>query len=116
MQGLIKEEKLDSYNTPYYEPYVEDIKAEIQKEGLFSLDRMEITALPWDGVNVENKCERATTAKNMAKAVRAVNESLIQSHFGVEIMDPLFKRFAEIVAADTKEVEHVGVVASLIRK
>ncbi|KAJ0041116.1 hypothetical protein Pint_28484 [Pistacia integerrima] len=115
-QGLIEEEKLDTYNTPYHEPYTEDIKAEVEREGSFTLDRMEINVAPWDGVNGGNKYERATTAENMAKAIRAVNESMIESHFGPEIMDRLFQRFIEILAADTKEVEHVGVVVSLIRK
>lgn len=113
---MIEEKKLDTHNTSYYETYTEEIKAAVEKEGSFRLDRMEINAVPWDGVNGGNKNERAKTAEIMAKAVRADNESLIQRHFGPEIIDRLFQRFIEIIAADTREVEHVGVVVSLIRK
>ncbi|KAK6258184.1 SAM dependent carboxyl methyltransferase - like 5 [Theobroma cacao] len=115
-EGLVEEERLDTYNTPYYEPHPEEIQAEIEKEGSFTLDRLEVIALPWDSVNGGIKDDRATTAKRMAKAIRAVNESMFRSHFGEDILDPLFHRFIEIMAADTKEVEHVSLVISLIRK
>ncbi|OWM66456.1 jasmonate O-methyltransferase-like [Punica granatum] len=115
-EGLIEEEKLDSYNAPYYEPYIEDVQAEIEKEGSFILHRLEIISIPWDGVNGGQKYDRAKTAEKMAKAIRAVNESMLQNHFGGQVMDRFFQRFSEIVAADTKEVEHVSLVVSLIRK
>ncbi|KAJ0041281.1 hypothetical protein Pint_28524 [Pistacia integerrima] len=114
--GLIEEKKFDTYNTPYYEPYTEDVKAEIKKEGSFILDHLKITAIPWDGANGGNKYDRTKTAEIMGKMIRAFNESVIHSHFGSEIMDRLFQRFTEIVAADTKEVEHIGALFSLIRK
>ncbi|KAL3720563.1 hypothetical protein ACJRO7_005387 [Eucalyptus globulus] len=115
-QGLIEEEKLDSYNTPYYEPYVEDVRAEIEREGSFTLDRLEIIVAPWDGMNGGQRYDRRKTAEMMAKAMRAVNESMITSHFGDQILDSLFERFIDIMARDTKEVEHPNLVVSLIRK
>ncbi|XVF18054.1 hypothetical protein REPUB_Repub10bG0178500 [Reevesia pubescens] len=114
-EGLIEEEKLDTYNTPYYEPSPDEIQAEVEKEGSFTLDRLEILALPWDCVNGGINYDRAMTAKEMAKALRAVNESMILSHFGADIIDPLFDRFTEIMASDGKEVQHVSLVISLIR-
>ncbi|XVF59809.1 hypothetical protein PTKIN_Ptkin07bG0305700 [Pterospermum kingtungense] len=115
MQGLVEEDRLDTYNTPYYEPYPEEVEAEVEKEGSFTLERLELVSLPWDCVNGGIDYDRAETAKEMAKAIRAVNESMIGSHFGADIMDPLFHRFTEIMAADTEEVEHVSLVMSLIR-
>ncbi|KAG8660029.1 hypothetical protein MANES_02G107100v8 [Manihot esculenta] len=115
-KGIIEEQKLDTYNTPYYEPYTEDIKAEIEKEGSFALDRLATIVLPWDGCNGGVKCDRATTARNMGNAIRAVNESMIRNHFGDEIMDCLFQSFTEIMATDTREAEHVSLVVSVIRK
>ncbi|XVE82459.1 hypothetical protein DITRI_Ditri16bG0006200 [Diplodiscus trichospermus] len=114
-EGLVEEEKLDTYDTPYYEPYREEIQAEVEKEGSFILDRLELVSLPWDCVNGGINHDRAVTAKAMAKAFRAVNEPMIRSHFGADIMDRLFHRFTEIMAADNKEVEHVSLVVSLIR-
>lgn len=100
---LYKNKMLDTYNTPYYKPYPEEIECEVEKEGSFTLDRLELVSSPWDCVT------------NWVYD-RAVNESMICSHFGEDIMDPLFNRFTEILAADTKEVEHVSLVVSLIRK
>ncbi|KAL1073039.1 hypothetical protein V6Z11_D11G193900 [Gossypium hirsutum] len=114
-KGVVEEEMLDGYYTPYYEPCPEEIQAEVEKEGSFAVDRLEVVALPWDYVNGGINYDRALTAKEMAKAMRAVNESMIGSHFGADIMDRLFHRFMEIMAADTMEVEHVSLVVSLIR-
>ncbi|XP_031250426.1 salicylate carboxymethyltransferase-like [Pistacia vera] len=36
-QGLIEEKKFDTYNMPYYEPYTEDVKAEIRRKDPSSL-------------------------------------------------------------------------------
>ncbi|KAG6773310.1 hypothetical protein POTOM_020575 [Populus tomentosa] len=114
--GLIEEEKLDTYNAPYHEPYVEEIKTEIAKEGSFILNCLEIIALPWDACNGGMKCDRETTAKNLVRVLRAINESMIQSHFGAEVLDPLFQGLTDIIAADTKEVEHVTAVVYVTRK
>lgn len=116
LKGLIEEEKLDTYNAPYHEPYVEEIKTEIAKEGSFTLNCLEIIALPWDACNGGMKCDRETTAKNLVRVLRAINESMIQSHFGAEVLDPLFQGLTDIVAADTKEVEHVTAVVYVTRK
>ncbi|KAJ4841337.1 hypothetical protein Tsubulata_044281 [Turnera subulata] len=115
-QGLIEEKKLDTYNTPYYEPYTEEIKDEVERQGSFDLDCILPIILPWDGCNGGIKCTRETTARNTGKAMKAVNGSMIKSHFGEDILDPLFQRFMEIMAADTKKVEHVSLVVSLVRK
>jgi len=116
IQGLIEEEKLNTYNAPYHEPYVEEIKTEIAKEGSFTLNCLEIIALPWDACNGGMKCDRETTAKNLVRVLRAINESMIQSHFGAEVLDPLFQGLTDIIAADTKEVEHVTAVVYVTRK
>ncbi|XP_022923187.1 salicylate carboxymethyltransferase-like [Cucurbita moschata] len=116
-EGLIEEEKVESYNTPYYEPYVEDVRREIEEEGSFKIENLEIIALAWDGVNRDGEStERSKTTQQMAKAIQAVNECMIRAHFGGDIIEPLFKRFEEIMVADTREVEHVSLVVSLLRK
>ena len=115
-QGLIAEEKLDSDNVPYYEPYTEDIVTEIEKEGSFGIKGLEIMALPWDSLNGGQNYDRPTSAQKLAKAIRAVHEPMLASHFGAEVMNPLFKRPMEIIAADTREVEHVAVLVSTTRK
>ncbi|KAK1586597.1 hypothetical protein Q3G72_004080 [Acer saccharum] len=101
-KGLIEEEKLDTYNIPYYEPYIEEIKAEIEKQGSFMLDHLVINSIP--------------TAQMIGNATRADHETTIRSHFGSETVDRLFQRFSEVIAANTKEVELIGFVVSVTRK
>ncbi|KAL5752458.1 hypothetical protein ACOSQ2_022965 [Xanthoceras sorbifolium] len=116
-KGLIEEEKLDTYNIPYYEPYTEEIKAEIEKQGSFTLDHLVINSIPW--------CEKATTTAQMignAATSTTVHEELeIGSlHFGSEIVDSVFQRFSEVIALaadDTKqEQELVCFAVSVTRK
>ncbi|KAJ6412122.1 hypothetical protein OIU84_005224 [Salix udensis] len=48
-EGLVEEEKVDSFNAPYYGPCVEEIKMEIEKEGSFIVSRLETFEIEWDG-------------------------------------------------------------------
>lgn len=89
---------------------------EIESEGSFSIEGLEIMVLPWDSASGGQNYDRTTTAEKLAKSIRAVQEPMLASHFGEEIMDLLFKRFTEIIAADTREVEHVAVLVSVTRK
>ncbi|GMI86979.1 hypothetical protein HRI_002367200 [Hibiscus trionum] len=101
--------------TSYYESCAEKIQVEVEKKGSSIINHLEIIALPWEYVNGGINYDRVLTAKEMAKRMKAVNESMIRSHFGADIMDHLFHRFTKILAADNKEVEHVSLVISLIR-
>ncbi|XP_050227116.1 probable methyltransferase TCM_000168 isoform X1 [Mercurialis annua] len=115
-QGVIEEEKLDTYNAPYYEASIEEVEREIVKEGSFAIDKLGSFMITWDDINGGMRCDRATTAMNLGKAIRAVHESMFGNHFGEGIMDPFIHKLREVVVADTQEIEHVNVVISLIRK
>lgn len=102
------------------------MKKEIEREGSFRIESVEIIALPWAGVirddgdgeekTIMSYNRRRRTTQQMAKAIRAVNESMIRNHFGGDVIEPLFQKFGEIMEADTREVEHVSLVLSLVRK
>ncbi|XP_065856970.1 probable methyltransferase TCM_000168 [Euphorbia lathyris] len=115
-EGLIEEETLDTYNTPYYEAYIEEVKDEIEKEGSFGIQHLGSRKITWGDINGGINCDRETTTKNIAKSIRAGNESMFLNHFGPHIMDPLFQRFCNIMVDDTKVVDHFTIVVSLIRK
>ncbi|XP_050227117.1 probable methyltransferase TCM_000168 isoform X2 [Mercurialis annua] len=115
-EGVIEEEKLDTYNAPYYEASIEEVEREIVKEGSFAIDKLGSFMITWDDINGGMRCDRATTAMNLGKAIRAVHESMFGNHFGEGIMDPFIHKLREVVVADTQEIEHVNVVISLIRK
>nr|CAD1842827.1 unnamed protein product [Ananas comosus var. bracteatus] len=46
--GLIEEEKVESFNAPYYAPSVEEVKDEVTIQGSFSMSRIEIFEVNWD--------------------------------------------------------------------
>ncbi|WCJ32657.1 S-adenosyl-L-methionine-dependent methyltransferases superfamily protein [Euphorbia peplus] len=115
-EGLIEEETLDTYNAPYYEASMEEVRGEIEKEGSFGIGHLGSSKITWDDISGGIPCDRATSTKNIAKSVRAGNESMFTNHFGPEIMDPLIQRFCNIMEADTKVVDHFSLVLSLIRK
>ncbi|KAK3418767.1 hypothetical protein EUGRSUZ_H03334 [Eucalyptus grandis] len=41
-EGLIEEEKLDSFNVPYYPPSPKEVHREVEKQGSFSIDCLEV--------------------------------------------------------------------------
>ncbi|KAL6189957.1 hypothetical protein ACLB2K_036358 [Fragaria x ananassa] len=47
-EGLIKEEKVDSFNMPFYAPCAEELITVLQKEGSFITDRLEAFEVDWD--------------------------------------------------------------------
>lgn len=91
LQGILGEEKVDSFNFPLYFPIPEELKAIIERSRGFSIERMEI---------LNNPGKRSMTSANARAAyLRAVFEGMLINHFGSEIMDELFDRYEEKVAA-----------------
>nr|UMB49635.1 salicylic acid methyltransferase [Viola tricolor] len=103
-EGLIEEEKFNSFNIPQYTPSPSEVKQEIEKEGSFGIDRLEVSEVDWDAyereVNVtddDGKDNVGGGGYNVAKCMRAVAEPLLVSHFGEDIIDGVFVRYREIV-------------------
>ncbi|OMO75217.1 SAM dependent carboxyl methyltransferase [Corchorus olitorius] len=122
-EGLIEEEKLDSFNAPYYAPSAEEIKVEIQKEGSFVIDRLEAFEIDWDGgavSDVHTAQGKLMIGQRVAKTIRAVVESMLESHFaiGPDLMDDLFCRYADIVGNHLSKTrtKYIDFVISLIKK
>ncbi|OMP06216.1 SAM dependent carboxyl methyltransferase [Corchorus olitorius] len=122
LQGLVEESDVDSFNMPYYTPCQEEILEIVEKEGSFDIDKLEIFQVDWDPEDdfsdtnfVFNKYK---SGQNVAKCIRAVTESLLASHFGKNIIEDLFSRYAENVAdhLSVEKTKFVNVVISLIRK
>ncbi|CAA2959658.1 probable S-adenosylmethionine-dependent methyltransferase At5g37990 [Olea europaea subsp. europaea] len=89
-EGLFDTAKVDSFNIPMYFPTPNELKALIEKNQDFSIERMEILNYP---------PKRFTTpdSKSFAIFIRTLIEALLQSHFGSSIMDELFRRYEQKV-------------------
>ncbi|KAH9725524.1 Jasmonate O-methyltransferase [Citrus sinensis] len=116
-----EEEKLDSFNAPYYAPCPEELKMSIQKEGSFIIDRLGHFEIDWDG-GVEELTNTTllplSRGQRVAKTVRAVVESMFELHFGKGIMDLLFARYAEMVDdyLSKNRAKYINLVISIIKK
>ncbi|GMN75079.1 hypothetical protein TIFTF001_052539 [Ficus carica] len=71
-EGLIEEKKLDSFNLPYYAAAPEEVR-----HGNKSL-----------------KSEKHGRGNHVAMSIRVVVQSVLASHFGDEIMDNMFDKYA----------------------
>ncbi|KAE8703819.1 Salicylate carboxymethyltransferase [Hibiscus syriacus] len=90
LEGVIEEEKLNTFNIPQYTPSQNEIDlSDAFKDGGY----------------------------NVAKCMRAVAEPLIVSHFGEAIVDQVFQRYREIIAdrMSKEKTEFVNVIVSLIK-
>ncbi|GAV72886.1 Methyltransf_7 domain-containing protein [Cephalotus follicularis] len=113
-EGLIEEEKVDSFNVPFYAPYPEEVKLEIQKEGSFIIDRIETFEVDWV---VSTKFSAQTKGQIEAKTCRAFMEPMLELHFGSSIMDNLFVKY-EGIAEDYLSkcrAKHISLIISMIK-
>ena len=116
-QGLIEEEKLHSFNIPQYTPLSKEARREVQKQGSFSIDCLEVFEVDWGvfDTDFDPNVVSEDGAYNMARCIRAVAEPLLVDCFGEEIIDEVFKRFrAKLTDHMSKEkTTLVNIVISL---
>ncbi|KAL3730760.1 hypothetical protein ACJRO7_027743 [Eucalyptus globulus] len=112
-EGLIEEEKLDDFNLPFYMPTPEEVRHLIQEEGSFHVTRFETFKVHWDAEMGDSNLR--VRGKYVAANIRAVSESILATHFGEEVMDGLFERFASKVSQymELNEGEHFNILVSV---
>lgn len=96
------------------------MKEIIQKEGSFEINDLEIHRFDLGQSNHNDDCnlERSKAGEKEAKCIRAVSESMLVAHFGDDIIDALFDKFAYHASqhANCMKKTTVTLVVSLIRK
>ncbi|KAM0001688.1 putative methyltransferase [Helianthus debilis subsp. tardiflorus] len=120
-EGFIEEEKLDSFNIPQYTPSPKEVRNEVEKEGSFMINRLEVSEVNWDastGNNINLSEEEDVQGYNMGKCMRAVAEPLVLSHFGESTIDEVFKRYTENIKSSMsrEKTKHINVTVSVTRK
>ncbi|EEF40813.1 Benzoate carboxyl methyltransferase, putative [Ricinus communis] len=101
LEGLIDKEKFDSFNIPKYTPSPFEVKSQIEAEGSFAIDCLEVSEVSWNAyeneVNIPDACKDG--GHNVAKCIRAVAEPLLIGHFGFDrvITDQVFNRYRLII-------------------
>ncbi|KAH7528620.1 hypothetical protein FEM48_Zijuj05G0091500 [Ziziphus jujuba var. spinosa] len=84
LKGLISKDKIDTFNLPMYSPSPEELRKLIQKNGCFEIVKLD--EQPGGSVPLPS-----------AEGCRAGLETLISNHFGSEIIEQFFDRYAKKV-------------------
>ncbi|KAL2532535.1 Salicylate/benzoate carboxyl methyltransferase [Abeliophyllum distichum] len=120
-EGLIEEEKLHSFCIPQYTPSPLELKAEVEKERSFSINRLEASEINWAACS--NKLYSSDDSfkddgYNVAKCMRSVAEPLLVHHFGESIMDKLFHKYGEILSdcMSKEETKFVNLAISMTKR
>ncbi|KAJ3696674.1 hypothetical protein LUZ61_000379 [Rhynchospora tenuis] len=108
LEGLVEEEKLDSFNIPLYAPSMEEAEALINAQSLYDIIHIKMT---------ESNRDNIQSGANLAMFMRSVLEPMIVGHFGAGIVDELFSRFAMNAAEHlVKEKTKVHFLALCLKK
>ena len=117
---------MDSFNIPQYTPSPSEVKWEVLKEGLFTINLLEATEVNWNAYQNWNAYDSESSQSeascdggyNVAKCMRAVAEPLLLSHFGEAIIEEVFSRYQDILTdrMSKEKTEFVNVTISMTRK
>ncbi|RZC44633.1 hypothetical protein C5167_037585 [Papaver somniferum] len=118
-QGEVTEEKLDSYEVHFYAPSKDEIEDEVNKQGSFEIDQLEMFETERPGSGGMKDGEVLSYGTMVSMAVRAIQESMLQYHFGEGLnIDHLFDVYAklldeEIVKEDIRPLSFILVLRKL---
>ncbi|KAJ0683487.1 putative methyltransferase [Helianthus annuus] len=111
-KGEVKQEKVDEYDAHFYAPSRNEIEDEVKKEGSFVMDRFEM-------FEIEHRSGLYTShGTEVARTIRAIQESMLSQHFGEEILDNLFEDYGnlideEMAIEDIKPISFIVVLKKL---
>ena len=107
LQGIIDEEKVDSFNLPTYNTSPQEVEEAINRNGCFSIERMETLPQPTLPLDVRIK------SRLISMHIRASLEALIKENFGTEILDELFELFMEKLQEELPDLSVLGKAVNL---
>ncbi|CAK9135742.1 IpCS3 [Ilex paraguariensis] len=96
-QGLVDEEKLDSFNVPCYAPSQEEVQDIVDKVGSFAVEHIETFTLPFAN---DQESDTRVKGEQLAKNIRSFTESIISYEFGKEITEKVYHKLTQIVVKD----------------
>lgn len=104
---------------PFYDPNEQELKEVIRNEGSFEINEWEAHGFDLGHSNCDYYEEDEYEAgHNEANCIRAVCEPMVVAHFGEDIMDTLFDKYAHHVTqhANCRNKTTVSLVVSLTKK
>ncbi|OMO70863.1 SAM dependent carboxyl methyltransferase [Corchorus capsularis] len=109
---MISKEKLESFNLPQYYPTESEIEELIDLNGCFSIEKIETILGP---------AEYFYNAQIWSMIVRAALESVLQNHFGNEMVEELFQRYPKkhaenLIIFERDDVKKVGQINIVLKR
>ncbi|KAF8378653.1 hypothetical protein HHK36_030002 [Tetracentron sinense] len=107
-EGILSQERVDSFNFPIYSPSPEELEGLVERNGYFETVRMDLL-------------QGTIRPLLSAQECRAGFEGILRKHFGSEIIEELFERYAKEVAGrpplhDISDGLSIGLFVLLKRK
>ncbi|XP_022981508.1 indole-3-acetate O-methyltransferase 1-like [Cucurbita maxima] len=90
-EGLISNEKRDSFNIPVYAPSLQDFKEVVEEDGSFSINKLEVFK-GGSPLVVNQPDDAAEVGRALANSCRSVSGVLVDAHIGDRLGVELFSR------------------------
>ncbi|KAK4395529.1 Loganic acid O-methyltransferase [Sesamum angolense] len=84
-EGIIDKAKIDEFNLPVYAPSVGEMRKLIEKNGCFSIERIELT-------NPRSKVDEPIDVHTLIMHLRAGMEAVFTKHFGDAVVEKMFHK------------------------
>ncbi|KAK2387134.1 indole-3-acetate O-methyltransferase [Trifolium repens] len=115
-EGLISNEKRDSFNIPIYAPSLQDFKEVVEADGSFSINKLEVFKAGSPLV-VNQPDDASEVGRALANNCRSVSGVLVDAHIGDKLSEELFLRVEKRATNHGKELleklQFFHIVASL---
>ncbi|XP_028801761.1 salicylate carboxymethyltransferase-like [Neltuma alba] len=115
LEGIIREDQMDSFNIPLYTPSSSELELEVAKEGSFTANHLEVFETSWEDAYDEKRND--SKDYQITQFMRAVAEPLLVTYFGEAVMDDVFRHCQDILADRMSKgnLVHVSLCISLTR-
>ncbi|KGN43990.1 indole-3-acetate O-methyltransferase 1 [Cucumis sativus] len=115
-EGLISNEKRDSFNIPVYAPSLQDFKEVVEADGSFSINKLEVFK-GGSPLVVNQPDDAAEVGRALANSCRSVSGVLVDAHIGDRLSEELFYRVERRATNHAKDLleklQFFHIVASL---
>ncbi|XP_047320803.1 S-adenosyl-L-methionine:benzoic acid/salicylic acid carboxyl methyltransferase 1-like [Impatiens glandulifera] len=97
-EEIIEKKKMEAFNVPLYTPSTGEVKLEVEKEGSFIIDYLEVSQVEWSACNWGLSTNDTNGYQyDLAQCMRAVAEPMLAGHFGESIIDQFFHSYDNIL-------------------
>ncbi|CAJ1971459.1 unnamed protein product [Sphenostylis stenocarpa] len=115
-EGLLSQEKRDSFNIPVYAASLQDFKEVVEANGSFSIDKLEVFK-GGSPLVVNQPDDASEVGRALANSCRTVCGVLVDAHIGDKLSEELFLRVERRATTHAKELleqlQFFHIVASL---